>query len=100
MMSRTLGFVDWEFELAYLNSCQSFQRFVAVVTDLVNGCPLQTTSPQVKPAFPGEHVPLGVLYNGTRKHGATTKLSITSLAEVPLQQLRPLHPFLLETNAV
>ena len=37
-MSRALGLVDWEYELAYLNSCQSFQRFVAIVTDLVNDC--------------------------------------------------------------
>ena len=29
-----LSCVDWEFELAYLNSCESFERFVSIVTDL------------------------------------------------------------------
>ena len=32
---RALSQVDWEFELAYLNSCQSFKRFMSIVTDLV-----------------------------------------------------------------
>ena len=33
-----LSLVDWEYELAYLNSCQSFTRFASIVTDFVNDC--------------------------------------------------------------
>ena len=34
-LCRALSLVDWEYELAYLNSCQSFKRFMSIVTDLV-----------------------------------------------------------------
>ena len=60
-MNRDLDLVDWEYELAYLNSCQSFKRFVAIVADLEKTVSLASNQPLVKPARHGEHVPLGIL---------------------------------------
>lgn len=37
-LSSALSLVDWEYELAYLNSCQSFNRFKFIVSDLVKEC--------------------------------------------------------------
>ena len=37
-LNGALSLVDWDFELAYLDSCQSFERFAFIVTDLATDC--------------------------------------------------------------
>ena len=37
-LSRALSQVDWVFELAYLNSCESFSKFASIVSDLAKDC--------------------------------------------------------------
>ena len=66
-MSRDLGLVDWEYELAYLNSCQSFKWFVAIVADLVKDCvPCKQPAPG-KTSLPWRTYPPGNLVKWCQK---------------------------------